>query len=41
MNEYLNENKLLTKKQFGFLNNHFTEYTANSFVDYISKQMEN
>ena len=40
MYEYLNENNLLAKEQFGFRKNHSTEYAAISLVDHISKQME-
>ena len=40
MYEYLNENNLLAKEQFGFRKNHSTEYAALSLVDHISKQME-
>ena len=40
MYEYLNENNLLAKEQFGFRKNHSTEYAAINFVDHISKQIE-
>ena len=40
MYEYLNENNLLAKEQFGFRKNHSIEYAAISLVDHISKQME-
>ena len=40
MYEYLNENNLLAKEQYGFRKNHSTEYAAISLVDHISKQME-
>ena len=40
MYEYLNENNLLAKEQFGFRKYHSTEYAAISLVDHISNEME-
>ena len=40
MYEYLNKNNLLAKEQYGFRQNHSTEYAAISLVDHITKQME-
>ena len=38
--EYFNSNNLLTKQQYGFRTNHYTEYAAVKLVDTINKEME-
>ena len=37
---YFNNNNLLADEQFGFCNNHSTEYAAIKLVDHISHEME-
>ena len=39
--DYLNNNNLLTKQQYGFRTHHSTELAAVKLVDYINIQMDN
>ena len=40
MYTYFNTNSLLAEQQYGFRENHSTEYAAIKLVDHVSKEME-